>query len=86
MLQDEDKLYSNECDGFFLHELFSVGQLVACRVTTLEQEKAKGGKGKDSKRIGLSLRLSVLHDGLTIDVIHEGMVSDMPVCSSHQSL
>ncbi|CAM6099604.1 unnamed protein product [Calypogeia fissa] len=69
---DDDDDSSDESNGLSLKDYFSVGQLVTCRINTLEQRRAKGGKLKDSKRIGLSLRLGYLHEGLTIDVLHEG--------------
>lgn len=73
-MQDDEEDSADESGGLSLKDFFSVGQLVTCRVNSLEQRKAKGGKLKDSKRIGLSLRLSYLHEGLTIDAIHEGLV------------
>lgn len=57
-----------------LNELFSEQQLVPCVVTSLDVSDSKEQR-KKSKRIGLSLRLSNLHKGLTIDSMHEGMVS-----------
>jgi hypothetical protein len=61
-------------DFISLSELFSERQLVPCVVTSLDVSDSKEQQ-KRSKRIGLSLRLSNLHKGLTIDSIHEGLVS-----------
>eukprot|EP00250_Pteridium_aquilinum_P021384 c25103_g1_i1 orf=322-6036(-) len=63
-----------------LSELFSEGQLVSCVVIKLDDVKLKENK-KQSKRIGLSLRLSSLHNGLTVDAMHEGMVLQTYVTS-----
>lgn len=54
-----------------LSSLFHVGQLVACFVVQVDDEK-KDGKG--NKRIWLSLRLSLLYKGLTLDAVQDGMV------------
>ena len=61
-----------------LNKLFSERQLVSCVVISLDVSNAKENK-KKSKRIGLSLRLGDLHNGLTIDSIHEGLVSVLVV-------
>lgn len=50
--------------------MYYVGQLVACVVLRLDDDKKEKGKPK----IWLSLRLSLLHKGLNLDVIQEGMV------------
>lgn len=60
-----------------LSDLFSVGQLVACTVCKLELSKGKKEDGKPEKkgrRIELSLSLSLLHEGLTVDSLHDGQV------------
>lgn len=49
---------------------FHVGQLVSCIVLQLDDDKKETGK----RRIWLSLRLSLLHNGFTLDAIQEGMV------------
>lgn len=54
----------------FLSSIYHVGQLVSCIVEQVVDEKKETGK----RRIWLSLRLSLLHKGLTLDVIQEGMV------------
>lgn len=59
--------------GITLKELFSERQVVACTVTKLDHSKRKEDK-KKSKRIGLSLKLGSLHNGLTIDAMHEGLL------------
>ncbi|XP_078180965.1 RIBOSOMAL RNA PROCESSING 5 isoform X4 [Carex rostrata] len=48
-----------------------VRQLLPCVVVKVEDDK-KDGKG--SKRIWISLRLSLVHKGLSLDAIQEGMV------------
>lgn len=66
----------------FLLDMFNVGQLVACTVRKLELSKAKNEHGKDKdgkndkkgRRIELSLRLNFLHEGLSIEAVHEGQV------------
>ena len=49
---------------------FHVGQLVSCIVLRLDDDKKEKGKPK----IWLSLRLSLLHKGFTLDAVQEGMV------------
>ncbi|XP_020532096.1 rRNA biogenesis protein RRP5 [Amborella trichopoda] len=51
---------------------FYVGQLVPCVVIGVAHDDKREAKG--SKRIWLSLRLSLLHKGLALDSIHDGMV------------
>ncbi|XP_020589547.1 rRNA biogenesis protein RRP5 isoform X2 [Phalaenopsis equestris] len=66
MLADnEDKVPS------ILPKTFNVGKLVACRVMEVGDDKVEE---KGRKRIRLSLRLSVLYKGLTLDAVHDGMV------------
>ncbi|KAG6542156.1 hypothetical protein Mapa_016388 [Marchantia paleacea] len=62
-----------ENDDFTLKGIFSVGQLVACTVKSLESFTSKKEKGKNTKRIGLSLRLSYLHEGISVDTMREGL-------------
>ncbi|MCO5547404.1 hypothetical protein L7F22_000852 [Adiantum nelumboides] len=62
-----------DLQDIYLKENFSEGQLVSCVVIQLDTVNLKESK-KRSKRIGLSLRLSHLHNGLTIDAMHEGLV------------
>ncbi|KAJ6839615.1 rRNA biogenesis protein RRP5 [Iris pallida] len=50
---------------------FHVGQLVSCIVLRVDDDKREG---KGNKRIWLSLRLSLLYKGLTIDAVQDGMV------------
>jgi hypothetical protein len=47
---------------------FHVGQLVSCIVLQLDDDK----KGK--RKVWLSLCLSLLHKGFTLDAVQEGMV------------
>lgn len=64
----DDKI--KEAAGNVLPRLFQAGQLVACIVLQLDDDKKEKGKGK----IWLSLRLSLLHKGFTFDSVQEGMV------------
>lgn len=61
-----------------LSSMYYVGQLVACIVLQLDDHDDKKEKGKP--KIWLSLRLSLLHKCLSLDVIQEGMV-----CNFHMS-
>lgn len=68
-----DPLFSNEikdAEGIFLPRIFHIGQLVSCVVLQLDDDKKEKGK----RRIWLSLRLSLLHKGFTLDALQEGMV------------
>ncbi|GFY80721.1 similar to RIBOSOMAL RNA PROCESSING 5 [Actinidia rufa] len=56
----QNKFFSSTC---------YVGQLVACIVLQLDDDKKEKGK----RKIWLSLRLSLLHKSLSLDVIQEGM-------------
>ncbi|XP_024021580.1 rRNA biogenesis protein RRP5 isoform X2 [Morus notabilis] len=53
-----------------LSSIFHVGQLVACVVLNLDNDNRESGK----RKIWLSLRLSLLYKGLTLDSIQEGTV------------
>lgn len=59
-----------DMESNFLSSIYHVGQLVSCIVQQVDDEKKETGK----RRIWLSLRLSLLHKGLTMDIIQEGMV------------
>ncbi|GLJ04920.1 hypothetical protein SUGI_0006550 [Cryptomeria japonica] len=63
----------NGFDRLILADLFSVGQLVPCVVCKLEHEK-DGTPERSKKKIWLSLRLSLLHKGLSIDSVQDEMV------------
>ncbi|CAJ1967373.1 unnamed protein product [Sphenostylis stenocarpa] len=63
----DDKI---EVGEFFLSGVFLVGQLVSCVVLRLDDDK----KEKGSRKIWLSLRLSLLHKNYNLDVVQEGMV------------
>ncbi|KAL4342371.1 hypothetical protein GQ457_08G016920 [Hibiscus cannabinus] len=68
-----DSALSNEVEsneGDFLKNLFYPGQLVSCIVLQLDDDKKETGK----RKIWLSLRLSLLHKGFTLDAVQEGMV------------
>eukprot|EP01018_Ginkgo_biloba_P021204 Gb_10495 [translate_table: standard] len=69
----KNTLHEKETGISPLQDLFALGQLVPCIVCKLERIQEKGNT-KDSKRIWLSLRLSLLHKGLTTDAIQEGTV------------
>ncbi|BBM98348.1 rRNA biogenesis protein RRP5 [Marchantia polymorpha subsp. ruderalis] len=70
--QSDEDASDGENDEFTLKGIFSVGQLVACTVKSLESVTSKKEKGKNNKRIGLSLRLSHLHEGISVDNMREG--------------
>ncbi|XP_024014881.1 rRNA biogenesis protein RRP5 isoform X2 [Eutrema salsugineum] len=53
-----------------LQDRFSVGQLVPCIVLQLDDDKKEAGK----RKIWLSLRLSLLHKGFSLDSFQPGMV------------
>ncbi|WZY95790.1 rRNA biogenesis protein RRP5 [Brassica napus] len=53
-----------------LRDIFSVGQLVPCFVLQLDDDKKEAGK----RKIWLSLRLSLLHKGFSLDSFQPGMV------------
>ncbi|CAN6476370.1 unnamed protein product [Victoria cruziana] len=66
----------NEAESSALLSVFIVGQLVPCVVLDVEHHD-----GKDNKRILLSLRLSLLQKGLTLDMVQKGMVINANVKS-----
>ncbi|KFK38561.1 hypothetical protein AALP_AA3G129700 [Arabis alpina] len=53
-----------------LGDIFSVGQLVPCIVLQVDDDKKEAGK----RKIWLSLRLSLLHKGFSLDSFQLGMV------------
>uniref|UniRef100_A0A1J3HSM0 rRNA biogenesis protein RRP5 n=1 Tax=Noccaea caerulescens TaxID=107243 RepID=A0A1J3HSM0_NOCCA len=53
-----------------LQDIFSVGQLVPCTVLQLDDDKKEAGK----RKIWLSLQLSLLHKGFSLDSFQPGMV------------
>ncbi|KAJ0028108.1 hypothetical protein Pint_36335 [Pistacia integerrima] len=59
-----------DSEGNLLPTIFHVGQLVSCTVLQLDDDKKENGK----RKIWLSLRLSLLHKGFTLDAVQEGMV------------
>ncbi|KAK9266592.1 hypothetical protein L1049_021657 [Liquidambar formosana] len=59
-----------EAESNILPSIFHVGQVVACIVLQLDDDKKEKGK----RKIWLSLRLSLLHKGFTLDSVQEGMV------------
>ncbi|GBG61584.1 hypothetical protein CBR_g22381 [Chara braunii] len=54
-----------------LKDLFFIGQLVCCTVSSLRRVE---GRKKTYKRIEASLRLKKLYDDLSINSVHEGML------------
>ena len=52
-------------------EVVHVGQLVPCIVMRVHDDKKEG---KVNRRVWLSLRLSQLYKGLSLDALQEGMV------------
>ncbi|XP_062219315.1 rRNA biogenesis protein RRP5 isoform X2 [Phragmites australis] len=52
-------------------EVVHVGQLVPCIVLRVDDDKKEG---KVNRRVWLSLRLSLLYKGLSLDALQEGMV------------
>lgn len=67
VLNDEDNVDNEEN---LLPTIFHIGQLVACVVLHLDDDKKESGK----RKIWLSLRLSLVHTGFTLDSIQAGMV------------
>ncbi|CAH2053972.1 unnamed protein product [Thlaspi arvense] len=53
-----------------LRDIFSVGQLVPCIVLQVDDDKKEAGK----RKVWLSLRLSLLHKGFSLDSFQPGMV------------
>lgn len=51
--------------------MFSIGHLVSCVVMQVDDDK----KEKAKRKIWLSLRLSLVQKGFTLEAIQEGMVS-----------
>ncbi|KAF6168945.1 hypothetical protein GIB67_038442 [Kingdonia uniflora] len=62
---------NKDSENLYVSSIFSVGQLVACVVVQVDEDKI-AGKGRT--KIWLSLCLSLLHKGITFDAIQEGMV------------
>ncbi|PQQ21311.1 rRNA biogenesis protein RRP5 isoform X1 [Prunus yedoensis var. nudiflora] len=68
-----DPILDNETKAVadnLLASIFHIGQLVSCIVLRLDEDKEEKGK----RKIWLSLRLSLLHKGFTLDSVQEGMV------------
>lgn len=59
-----------------LPRVFHVGQLVSCIVLQLDNDNKEKGK----RKIWLSLCLSLLHKGFTLDSVQEGMVISSQIC------
>lgn len=69
-LDPDVKSEITDMESNILPSRFHVGQLVSCIVLRLDDDKKEKGKPK----IWLSLRLSLLHKGFTLDAVQEGMV------------
>ncbi|KAH9737719.1 rRNA biogenesis protein RRP5 [Citrus sinensis] len=68
-----DPILDNEIEANednLLPTIFHVGQLVSCIVLQLDDDKKEIGK----RKIWLSLRLSLLYKGLSLETVQEGMV------------
>lgn len=63
-MNDED------AEDSFLSSLFHVGQLVSCIVLQVDEDKTEMGK----RKAWLSLRLSLLYKGFSLEIVEEGMV------------
>ncbi|KAG6700889.1 hypothetical protein I3842_08G135300 [Carya illinoinensis] len=59
-----------DLENNILPSRFHVGQLVSCIVLQLDDDKKDVGK----RKLWLSLRLSLLHKGFTLEAVQEGMV------------
>ncbi|KAL2923175.1 rRNA biogenesis protein RRP5 [Bienertia sinuspersici] len=69
-LVDNIKVVAADVEGHFLSDLYHVGQLVSCVVLQVDDDKKEMGK----RKVWLSLRLSLLHKGYSLDAVNEGMV------------
>lgn len=54
----------------FLAGLYHVGELVPCIVLQVDDDKKETG----NRKVWLSLRLSLMHKGYSLDAVQEGMV------------
>ncbi|XP_010317858.1 rRNA biogenesis protein RRP5 [Solanum lycopersicum] len=66
----DDGAKLSEMDTNLLSSVYHAGQLVSCIVLHLDDDKKEVGK----RKIWLSLRLSLLHKNLTLDIVQEGMI------------
>lgn len=72
-------IYSQQdLENNILPSRFHVGQLVSCVVLQLDDDKKDAGK----RKLWLSLCLSLLHKGFTLDAVQEGMVCLLVCCLS----
>ncbi|KAG0474022.1 hypothetical protein HPP92_015879, partial [Vanilla planifolia] len=71
--EDASDMYADGQDMVpgLLPKCFDVGQLVACVVLQCEDDRREE---RERKRILLSLRLSVLYKGLSLEAVQDGMV------------
>ncbi|KAJ8448112.1 hypothetical protein Cgig2_031836 [Carnegiea gigantea] len=61
---------TKDVEGHILSSLFRIGQLVSCVVLQVDDDKKEAGK----RKVWLSLRLSLLHKGYSLEAAQEGMV------------
>ncbi|KAM2556550.1 hypothetical protein TB2_013763 [Malus domestica] len=66
VLDNENKAVADS----LLPSVFHTGQLVSCIVLKLDEDN----KEKEKRNIWLSLHLSLLHEGFTLESVQEGMV------------
>ncbi|KAI0529621.1 hypothetical protein KFK09_002175 [Dendrobium nobile] len=69
--EDASDVLAENGDKVSFSKTLHVGQLVSCVVMQVDDDK---GDEKGRKRVRLSLRLSVLYKGLSLDVVQDGMV------------
>lgn len=61
-----------DSEGSICADVVHVGQLVPCIILRVDDDNKEG---KVNKRVWLSLRLSRIYKGLSLDAIQDGMVS-----------
>jgi rRNA biogenesis protein RRP5 len=78
LLKPSDIFLLQDCEHSICAEVVHVGQLVPCIVLRVDNDKKEG---KGNWRIWLSLRLSLLYKGLSLDALQEGMVISVSLYS-----
>ncbi|CAO2824133.1 unnamed protein product [Amaranthus hypochondriacus] len=75
----ESALFDNakDVEVHFLAGLYHVGELVPCIVLQVDDDKKETG----NRKVWLSLRLSLMHKGYSLDAVQEGMVLNATVKS-----
>jgi hypothetical protein len=66
-----DTVLLQDSENSLCAKVVHVGQLVPCIVLRVDDDKKEG---KVNRRVWLSLRLSLLYRGLSLDGLQEGMV------------